>query len=936
MVNFSKDSTKPSFLKRDKVSDKASARSSATRDLTAAEVFASSKPAESTANTEATSDNVADAESAPDFQYTGSGRKSTAKGKGKGILKKGGPLAIIISLLFGGGFALFGSTSLLGAHLSSIFTLGTDAQYPSYVLRSSRIMNFMLSGDDQIDTTWKGAKKYNHFSNKLQTRLAKNGIEVGHIDTDGNFTIGDSSLSSSKSRVLKFGDDIIDADNFSVKYATNPEFRDAYTKAKRGRVAGFFDKVADSIYEKLGISRNVFDKFKTTGDADVDDANYKAKLGDEFDDVDGTIRAHNTGDEADTDENGKVKTDENGNPIIKTDEDGNPSKVKTDTDSSSKSLSGTAEAKAKAYLDGISKVTQVANIACAVMKIGNMISIAVAANEIYQSIVYFQTNMENVSKMMAGEGDASAVNSFLNSMTTPATANITDIQKSAATVSTDSSSVETIEMTGSPLEAEGMKLLLGSKSINKNSANNFSLERIKFALTTTVASLVGCSAAQTVAAVVSIVSTIMTFGIGAVIETVISFGAQIAIGLTLAWLIPTIAKSMFSNPADLVGIEAGEFMAKGAQAANSRVARSGSGLMPASSEQALAYNQATQQVLAMDAEIDRLHHSPFDITSENTFLGSITHSIISIAATSSGSTFTSVASGISNLANNSIASLLPATYADGSGTNYQTTFGECENLESIGVVGDIYCNPIVAGDLSTINLDPSTNTTYQAKISSQVTINDDGTETINKNSDLYYYVNYCTERDSPFGIVDANILGQMNALNIDNTVASSAVNSLPIINDLLDMFEAGSNIAHMDWATGQNCVNSSKNTRWDNEMKYYQRYTEDARILEQMGSIETNPVTVAKEEYLKDYPLDNSRSGYLSRIAGITKDDAETVLAMADYYNFIAEYNPSERLAFGAKEESTPIYDFNSEAGTYIAYLHPIVYSDIRNRTYAV
>ena len=122
--------------------------------------------------------------------------------------------------------------------------------------------------------------------------------------------------------------------------------------------------------------------------------------------------------------------------------------------------------------------------------------------------------------------------------------------------------------------------------------------------------------------------------------------------------------------------------------------RQNSGLMPTNKETALAYSRINSQVLAMEAEVDRLNRSPFDISSANTFLGSIVHKFILPLSTSSG--FTPI-NTIMSLASSSIASLTGSVSADGEGTQYMTTFGYCPQLEEIGLTGDIYCNPIVTG-----------------------------------------------------------------------------------------------------------------------------------------------------------------------------------------------------------------------------------------------
>ena len=939
MVNFAKDSIKPSFGKKKGASNK---NSSASQDLSAAEYFASNKK-DKPSNSSTTSD-VAENEGAADSLYTGSGRSQfggkKGEGKGKGFFKKHGAIAFIVATILGGGAMMFGSTSLLGGHLSSLMTEATDTQYITYSMRNKRLFSYMLDGGDQIKTTWTGAKKYQSFTPLLKNRLNKAGIQVGRVDPDtGEFIEeGAISLGARKNRVLKFNDEIIEAKDFSVKYATDPEFRETYYKAKRGRIAGFFDDMSEKVFKKLGLSRNAFKDFEATDDADTDAANYKETSSKQFGEGDTDISTRN-----------KEYVDEDGDGNIDTDENGNPKTVKSDSDTSSKKVGAgvdaNAEAKARAYIDGISKATQVANIGCAILKVGNAIAVAVAANEIYQAITYYQTNMENVSKSMAGEGDKSAINPFLNFMTTPATTETENISAAKGKINSMTSSEfdggqeipsDPIKEKKSPLEAEGMKLMLGANSYNQTSVLNYSLERVKFAFTTTVGSFVACAGIQSAAAVVSIVSTVMTFGISTLVSAGISIGVQVALGVALAWLIPTIAQALFSNPADLVGVQAGEFFAKGAEAANSRLARSASGASPVSKDAALAFEKESKAVLALDAEIDRKNHSPFDISNKNTFLGSIAYSFMSVALTSRSNN-SSIISNVSSLAGKTFASLLPSTYADGEGESYQTTFGNCPLLEEIGAVGDIYCNPISVVDVTTVDLEP-TDTTYQQKIDASVDRDADGNETIKRDSNLYKYINFCTERNSPYGAVDANILNQLDFLNTGSQVGDAVVNSIPIIGDIADAIQSSETVLNLEWGTGAICVNSSSNSTWNTEFKYYQRYIEDNRILDQMGAFEgsKNPVTAAKEDFEELFPIDNSEAGYISRIAGITKDDAEVILAIANYYDFIANYDATDLYAFGAEETEEEVLEFNAEEGNYVALLNPITFNELRNRSYAV
>jgi hypothetical protein len=159
----------------------------------------------------------------------------------------------------------------------------------------------------------------------------------------------------------------------------------------------------------------------------------------------------------------------------------------------------------------------------------------------------------------------------------------------------------------------------------------------------------------------------------------------------------------------------------------------------------------------------------------------------------------------------------------------------------------MYGNPIVASDYSTIDITPD-DPNYEYVVS----YNLDENGKIKEDSNLAKFITFCADRESPWGVKDANI---MNALQSGNIV----VNNLPILNDVQDLVNVVEDAMNAGWATGENCVNSSSNPYWDGEFKYYQRYVEDMRILGTMnGEDSDNPVAEYRQQYEKDHPIDTS------------------------------------------------------------------------------
>lgn len=1078
--------------------------------------------------------------------YTGSGRSQSKKKTGW-MKKRTAAVVITLTLLLGGGAAFLGSSnSLLAPALEALTTSSTQTSYTSYTERSKYLVKGMMIDDvaDDIIVSHPWTSKYLKVPNYMKTRFSDFGIDIS---------------GSGKDTRMIWKDQTMDADGFIKMYNENVEFRNDFTKAKRGRVATFFDDVAEKIYTKLGISRNLFSKYKQTGDADADIAAYKDTMSSKFDGNSSDLNTHGQKPEQTyKDEDGKTHTD--------------PAQDEISHGSATTNQTADAHNKATSMLSSLAdKVGELGSWACTAMKVGSMIGAVVAAQETYQSINYFMGLMENISKMKAGYGDASAVNEVLNFFSTSQPTNTTsDFGKLKITNLAQGADpeIEPVTENGSPLEASGVQLMLANAPTTSDSTRNYSLERIITALggaaTFGATAMSVCAGADAANSLLSIGTAIATGGASIVsnfvFKSLINITVATGISAFFSFLVPTLAQTFFSNAFETaVGVPAGHLFAKGAAAANMREGRSGSGQSPSSEAQVAEFNHSTQQVLALDSEVDRLNHSPFDTTNPNTFFGSIAYSLL---PTITSSNITSTSALIRSTAS-SLSSLLRGNnvYADGNGTSYLTTFNDnCPMLQSIGAAGDLYCNPIVTTDMSTINLSPSddkyveviskdldcsgTSTSSNSSTSSSsidgsnVTIIGDsitygarnklenklsgveiysevgksfsrdssknpsglsiikgsdfsprknvvfalGTNdqnsvterqieevinTIGANHNIYFitnygttysgssdysqnnqrfkdaankhtnvfvipwaenvstsgnatnyvpagdvhptsagqdlfvdliyraiaehnggssdsgddsaslgncrvkektdlarYITYCDGRDSPFGIVDQNILGAEETGNM-------ILNSLPGINDFMGLINAGLNLASLNWATGKNCVNTGANLTaantndyqdnsfWESKGKYYQRYIEDQRILEQMGAYEgsKNPVTAYTEEYEKQYeathPEANTYIGYLSRISGLTVENTETVLAFITYYHFVDQYDPTLRIAmdgdttepqsgeqvvasiqdsllrFDDSNIDTPLY---ADTSKYIAYVD---YSDLRNRSYA-
>lgn len=256
---------------------------------------------------------------------------------------------------------------------------------------------------------------------------------------------------------------------------------------------------------------------------------------------------------------------------------------------------------------------------------------------------------------------------------------------------------------------------------------------------------------------------------------------------------------------------------------------------------------------------------------------------------------------------------------------------------------------------------------------------------IKGNSQLAKYIRYCNQRSSSFGIMDTNISNDVakfsdvrtNLSGVD-AVANGTIGAIPIYGDLVDVVQNGQKLANIGYVKGTSCVagndlkegetfdatgnylNDDKEDyisgnegvegyddngvtgiatpSWD-KAKYYQRFIEDQSLMESMGIIEKSAVTAYIEEYQEDYPLDNSYEGVLARYSGVSKEDVVAFLEDLEYYTYLANYNPSERYAFGQEIRPAGAGELkfdNDQKVAYVILLNTIEFADVRNRSFVV
>lgn len=901
--------------------------------------------------------------------FSGSGRPSISP-KAKLTRRKSGLAAMIVSFaLMAVGGTLLGSThTLLGAALPEKFTEALNYQEAASAYSKLKIGKIQLSGENGGGWT----SPLSRLSNKFKDRLSRSGFNV-----NGNS--------------VSYQGQSINGSDLTSLYRNNTGFRSDFNQATLSKAGNFYDTAANTQFARVGTTRNLYKDYEQTGNSDIDMENFRDTVNTKFDNQNSTdiTTTHEDPEyvyEIDENGNSHIVTDENGNPVVTHDTVKQTGSAVTTNQSIDE-----ATAKAEQFTSSIasnvsSKLERISNSmawGCTALQIGNLVAIAVMANEIYQSIQYFMSFMEPSSKMQSGNGNESPINEVLNTLVTPYDTTIDDYTNYSVSGSIDSKNLSinigTYSMSGSMVESPSTLAILSNTPINTTEAEKFSIERITNPLLSTMATALTstnaiktCNRAQGVSAAISLGISIVPFiGSVKIVGGMIWQGIKqigwnliVSFGVTtlLSFMIPAIAKTMFTNVfEDLKGKAAGEELARGGSASLSKLSRAANGLGLASKEAVLEYNQANNEILALNAEVERYRRSPFDITSSHTFLGSIIHSLLPSVLSSGATSVKTLLSTTSS----SIAQLTGSVSAAGEGSNYMTTFGDCTQLAEIGAACSVHGIATPAGDVSTFELSPATDTVYRDKIQSQLeNCDSDGFGcTIKKNSDLAKYISYCNLRESPDGIPDSNIMNEIQASNgissVLGGVLSSILGSAPFASDVITILDSFTAEAYFDWTNSQKCVNNPEtNPDWDTDIKYYAAYVSDMRQADQFGVFEddtenagSSPVTAFVNEYYAEHPLDTTPAGTLARISGMTKDDAELVLDVIAYYQFLETYDPETRIAMDGNtsdisDSATIIAQIESKrlmlgegeaTQPEVALLdHHIIYADIRNRSYTV
>lgn len=935
--------------------------------------------ASASANDGSTSDFSAGEEEAnANGLFTGSGKaEGKAKGKGKGFFKRKGPMALIMSLIFGGGSLMMSSQTLMPMAIEEMIIEKFNSVGISSTLASDAWLNVQLNQDVGTDLF--------AFSEYQIQSFEKQGIKV--INNVG--LIKKTVLLYKKGDVWipVVGSDVLRYENFTeqalisairgasglsdigkpisaTEALADVAFKTPYTaasKAWRGGVSGWFDSIMKNVTEtKLSISRNRWTKWVTKRIQDVTE---------EFKKVAKSVNVANTKDEG-LSRNLEVGTEnkDGGYDYTKTNE------VEMDYDGASQedidliqsknggdkvNTKDTSVVSANPTLAGVSKVlnskavkaaAEIADYGCALLEALVSVYTVVSAYQSMQFLNLISGFLESVDKVKAGDGDGSPVHEYSVNLTT--------------TGETRDDNNKVVSSNKSAISSAGMAWLFTDSPISGNDASvrNINFEAImsnasklfsNIELTAKVYEKCGYVKAGT--ALLDLATTIISFiPIGGQIvkaaqltaKQVAKIAVKAAVQIALYAVIPIAAKNltkmMIRDAAtEWFGEDLGNAIVSGASKYLGGNGSSG-GQSPGSRDKVLAYMNEQNAVIAEEAKYQRSIRSPFDLTSKYTFMGSLFYSIIPLAY--SGGGLIKTITNAQSLTTNSLVALLPSANAADL-QNKMLAVGDCKLLGSTDAVGDAFCNAFIITDVSTIRESPVAVNSIVHKIGGESLVasngnmvnvssdnfNDDGS--IKPRSNLGKYITFCGQRTSQYGIKDSAIAERLSG---EDTTTLQIINYVPGLNNLEQIYSGLADEVNMSWSNGSACVASNENGHWE-EFKWYQRYAENERLLENINPDYKSPVTALLENYYKENPVDNSFEGQLARFSGMSKEKVIDTLALIDYYQFLDEYDASERYAFGKpvmEESHELLFDNDNQVAesTYYVLPNDILFADVRNR----
>lgn len=904
--------------------------------------------------------------------YTGSGGKEERKG-GKGKFKKFS-IAFVILLL-----VMIIPVMLLLSNLPPVLIYLID-------------MNLQNLGITQINATMQAQSTYisqnalkeGKVPQPFASDLASNGIEVGQINLAGEFVRtdvylanldGDLSVASvddnySKNSengelVVRFKDQIIKADSFVATLESNPEMYAAYSKALNINAKFHYSEEVEKVYQDLGISRSSAEDWERTGDRKKDQENYndlvmrelggnlavsvngykgggQASSGDNVDfgfadssDADLTAAAQNSAGitlaVAKDDEQSLVAQNSNNysgdvrncsNGGVAEGADGFTVNVDCDMQNVinqvgshttgeqstakaaqllSVALSATEpikSAKAFSFVEGILQRTRIFGVNRPV----NLVALSDVKNGVVDSFATVGGTIQDEH----GYGGA-PISELMNS----------SLGKNYTFAYRDVTTGEEVTTHESILGNDNFSAAISMGSYNMKEAQNFQRDRVLLATSSANKSVINST-------------TLATNGYKKSNAVLAASGGGSADMDTLSLATDSMLIAFSSDSSEwLSGVIGANRIVGGAAYVPSIIGQRTLGMMPSDAEAIQAYNREVDKVLALDAEAERATRSPFDITSKNTFLGSIVYNLatsmlVNYKSSTDSFTLSSVFGPVTHMADYSGKNLLNTVVADGPKDGYLNVVGQnCATSNSVSIEGDLYCNQ------------------HNTATTKYMSYSDSQWKEVISEDDKKRFALLAMNSQTPVGVKDGEVceLYKKEFQRDDDNAAQQIIHGLSdLLSRMVGLYESCSGVSDgISLRSDYTISNANSNKQKTELLSGFALYDMTKSLIYGTRS----EMAMIRDEYYAKYPQDNSLEAKLARISGLSKEEVEIAMNYADYLTVIADYNPTTRYVFGKNLINIPqevefVDDGEVKSSTYLAWFGRFEYSDVRNRSFVV
>lgn len=596
--------------------------------------------------------------------------KKVTAGQYFGFIKKKGPLALILSFLLTGTFGLsvLFSPGLLLVQIKETMVNAFNVQFPSMASRGKLLNGGLGTTEGICGSVLTIGCKYTTMTTEEVTNFETAGIKINSKSK--------TFFGRVKPDSFEFDNKIIKPSQFAAELDSNPSLSSAVNTAYDAKAAGFLD----SFWEKIGLS-----KAKPNLDTSSDENALKSVQEDTK--TNSTVQEDTAQPikEGDTKPDGVNKyTAAEAKAANTTEAAANAAESEIAKDSAKiaeTGVKGTSSLlKTAEIASNTLKITGIADAACSVYGGVKALGYAAKVVRVLQLAKYALLFLNVADQIKAGDAKAEDV-SYLGKVLT------TEVNGKSAT------------------DSFGYKYAAyGDLGTMPNSASQFmaggGLTGQMIGLTTlidkylpdkTICGTLKNPFVMGGSLIVGLGMFLIPGGQAAVAAWDVAKGVATAALVIGSAFIPALLKDVVAGvlvDKTTVGESAGDAITSGASGMMGSLAKAG-GNAPLTPDQALAYNKLSNDIAAQYAEEDRLARSPFDVTSKNTFLGSILSKLTPYIYKSSS--ISSTIASIASFTATSFSSIIsPVTMADDSIAQYQ----QCQDYDykALNLATDPYCN----------------------------------------------------------------------------------------------------------------------------------------------------------------------------------------------------------------------------------------------------